>query len=59
MQRIRSTNNQYVEENERLRVKTNAYSFVVGKLEPALELERMSNLELQKKVTTVKNQTDE
>ncbi|XP_016505297.1 protein FIP1 isoform X1 [Nicotiana tabacum] len=56
MQRIRSTNNQYVEENERLRAILGEWSSRAAKLERALELERMSNLELQKKVNSLKSQ---
>ncbi|KAK4479026.1 hypothetical protein RD792_014536 [Penstemon davidsonii] len=68
MQRVRSTNNQYVEENERLRAILGEWSTRAAKvdrplfslsisLERALELERISNLELQKKMTTLKSQT--
>ncbi|KAL6965792.1 Cleavage polyadenylation factor subunit fip1 [Sarracenia purpurea var. burkii] len=53
MQRVRTTNNQYVEENERLRAILGEWSTRAAKLERALEAERMSNLELQKKVLTV------
>ncbi|XP_049346769.1 protein FIP1-like isoform X2 [Solanum verrucosum] len=59
MQRIRSTNNQYVEENERLRTILGEWSCRAAKLERALELERISNLELQKKITTLKSQSYE
>ncbi|PHU08218.1 hypothetical protein BC332_24707 [Capsicum chinense] len=59
IQRIRNANNQYVEENERLRAILGEWSNRAAKLERALELERMSNLELQKKMTTLKTQTRE
>ncbi|CAN4096500.1 unnamed protein product [Withania somnifera] len=59
IQRIRNANNQYVEENERLRAILGEWSNRAAKLERALELERMSNLELQKKITTPKTQTCE
>ncbi|KAM3321209.1 hypothetical protein P3S67_008411 [Capsicum chacoense] len=50
---------EYVEENERLRAILGEWSNRAAKLERALELERMSNLELQKKMTTLKTQTRE
>ncbi|XP_058206514.1 protein FIP1 isoform X1 [Rhododendron vialii] len=53
IQCVRTTNNQYVEENERLRAILGEWSTRAAKLERALEAERMSNLELQKKVLTV------
>lgn len=56
IQHVRTTNNQYVEENERLRAILGEWSTRAAKLERALEAERMSNLELQKKVLTVRNQ---
>ncbi|XP_028112823.1 protein FIP1 [Camellia sinensis] len=56
IQRVRTTNNQYVEENERLRAILGEWSTRAAKLERALEDERMSNLELQKKVLIVRNQ---
>lgn len=59
IQRIRNVNNQYVEENERLRAILGEWSSRTAKLERALELERISNLELQKKITTLKTQTRE
>ncbi|CAL5376769.1 unnamed protein product [Camellia sinensis] len=46
----------YVEENERLRAILGEWSTRAAKLERALEDERMSNLELQKKVLIVRNQ---
>lgn len=55
IQRFRSTNNQYVEENERIRAILGEWSTRAAKLERALEVERISNLELQKKNTTLKS----
>lgn len=49
-------NNQYMEENERLRGILAEWSTRAAKLERALELERMSKLELQKKMTSFKTQ---
>ncbi|KAI3443555.1 hypothetical protein Pfo_000220 [Paulownia fortunei] len=57
IQRVRSTNSQYVEENERLRAILGEWSTRAAKLERALEAEHMSNLELQKKITTLKPRT--
>ncbi|KAK9212997.1 hypothetical protein WN943_002382 [Citrus x changshan-huyou] len=54
--RVRNTNNQYVEENERLRAILGEWSTRAAKLERALEVERMSNIELQKKISTRRNQ---
>ncbi|CAI0627862.1 unnamed protein product [Linum tenue] len=51
-QRVRAANNQYVEENERLRAILGEWSTRAAKLERALEAERMSNLELQKKLSS-------
>ncbi|EYU25850.1 hypothetical protein ABFS82_10G081600 [Erythranthe guttata] len=56
-QRLRNTNNQYVEENERLRAILGEWSTRAAKLERALESERLTNLELQKRVTTLKSRT--
>lgn len=56
IQQVRTTNNQYIEENERLRAILGEWSNRAAKLERALEVERMSNLELQKKITTLRNQ---
>ncbi|XP_052181368.1 protein FIP1 [Diospyros lotus] len=56
IQHVRSTNNQYVDENERLRAILGEWSTRAAKLERALETERMSNLELQRKVLVVRNQ---
>ncbi|TXG61661.1 hypothetical protein EZV62_013024 [Acer yangbiense] len=47
---------QYVEENERLRAILGEWSTRAAKLERALEVEQMSNLELQKKISTYRNQ---
>ncbi|XP_074280759.1 protein FIP1-like isoform X7 [Silene latifolia] len=58
-QRIRITNNQYIEENERLRAILGEWSTRAAKLERALEEERMSNLDLQKKISRLKNQSSE
>ncbi|KAK6131789.1 hypothetical protein DH2020_034485 [Rehmannia glutinosa] len=57
IQRVRTTNNQYVEENERLRAILGEWSTRAAKLERALEAEHMSNLELQKKIMALKSQT--
>lgn len=51
VQRIRTTNNQYIEENERLRAILGEWSTRAAKLERALEAERISNMELQKKIS--------
>ncbi|XP_044470946.1 protein FIP1 isoform X1 [Mangifera indica] len=56
VQRVRNTNDQYVEENERLRAILGEWSTRAAKLERALEMERMSNLDLQKKISTLRNQ---
>ncbi|XVE97891.1 hypothetical protein REPUB_Repub03eG0057900 [Reevesia pubescens] len=47
VQRVQTTNNQYVKENERLRAILGEWSTRAAKLE------RMSNLELQKKISTL------
>ncbi|KAK7304003.1 hypothetical protein RJT34_14974 [Clitoria ternatea] len=57
IQQVRMTNSQYVEENERLRAILGEWSTRAAKLERALEAERLSNLELQKKVSTLRNQS--
>ncbi|KAJ6674247.1 TRANSMEMBRANE PROTEIN 192 [Salix viminalis] len=57
LQLVRTTNNQYVEENERLRAILGEWSARAAKLERALEGERMSNLELQKNFSTSRNQS--
>ncbi|KAF5202479.1 Fip1 [Thalictrum thalictroides] len=56
-QRIRTTNNQYIEENERLRAILGEWSARAAKLERALEAEKFSSLELQKKISKLRNQT--
>ncbi|XVF48889.1 hypothetical protein PTKIN_Ptkin03bG0224700 [Pterospermum kingtungense] len=57
VQQVRTTNNQYVEENERLRAILAEWSTRAAKLERALEVERMSNLELQKKISRLRSPT--
>ncbi|VFQ68147.1 unnamed protein product [Cuscuta campestris] len=57
IQRVRSTNNQYVEENERLRAILGEWSSRAAKLERALEAERKSNFELQKKASSLRTQS--
>lgn len=57
IQRFYTTNNQYVEENERLRSILAEWSARAAKLERALEVERMSNMELQKKILRTKKKT--
>ncbi|XP_056692482.1 protein FIP1 isoform X1 [Spinacia oleracea] len=57
--RVRNTNNQYTEENERLRAILGEWSTRAAKLERVLEYERMSNLDLQKRVVTLRNQLSE
>ncbi|CAH9101789.1 unnamed protein product [Cuscuta epithymum] len=57
IQRLRGINNQYVEENERLRAILGEWSSRAAKLERALEAERMSNFELQKKVSSLRSQS--
>ncbi|XP_010261863.1 PREDICTED: uncharacterized protein LOC104600551 isoform X3 [Nelumbo nucifera] len=59
IQQIRTTNNQYVEENERLRAILGEWSARAAKLERALEAERMSNLDLQKKISKLRDQPTE
>ncbi|KAH1209509.1 Protein FIP1 [Glycine soja] len=56
IQHVRMTNNQYVEENERLRAILGEWSTRAAKLERALEAERMSTLELQRKLSTPRSQ---
>ncbi|XP_068662224.1 protein FIP1-like isoform X1 [Aristolochia californica] len=56
IQHIHTTNNKYVEENERLRAILGEWSARAAKLERALEAERMSKMELQKKISRVRNQ---
>ncbi|KAM7513057.1 hypothetical protein LguiB_011932 [Lonicera macranthoides] len=57
IQHVRVTNNQYVEENERLRAILGEWSTRAAKLERALEVERMSNMELQKKISAPKKKS--
>ncbi|XP_010520543.1 PREDICTED: uncharacterized protein LOC104799620 [Tarenaya hassleriana] len=57
IQHVRHTNNQYVAENERLRAILGEWSMRAAKLERALEAERISSLELQKKVSALRNQS--
>ncbi|KAJ9547928.1 hypothetical protein OSB04_020471 [Centaurea solstitialis] len=52
---VHITNNQYMEENERLRAILGEWSTRAAKLERALEAERMSKLELHKKLSTLKS----
>ncbi|KAG7023699.1 Transmembrane protein [Cucurbita argyrosperma subsp. argyrosperma] len=54
IQKLLTTNKQYVEENERLRAILGEWSTRAAKLERALEAERISNLELQKRISTLK-----
>ncbi|OIW21732.1 hypothetical protein TanjilG_09069 [Lupinus angustifolius] len=55
IQLVVTTNNQYVEENERLRAILGEWSTRAAKLERALEAERLSNLELQRKISMLRN----
>ncbi|KAB1199255.1 hypothetical protein CJ030_MR0G025551 [Morella rubra] len=48
----------YVEENERLRAILGEWSNRAAKLERALEIERLSNLELQKKIATQRSHSN-
>ncbi|XP_019417047.1 PREDICTED: uncharacterized protein LOC109328176 [Lupinus angustifolius] len=57
IQLVGTTNNQYVEENERLRAILGEWSTRAAKLERALEAERMSNLELQRKISMLRNKS--
>ncbi|XP_038985413.1 protein FIP1 isoform X1 [Phoenix dactylifera] len=57
IQRIRVTNNEYVEENERLRAILGEWSARAAKLERALEAERLSNMELQKSIAKLQNKS--
>lgn len=56
IQRIRVSNNQYVEENDRLRAILGEWSARAAKLERALEAERMSNIELRKNIAKFRGQ---
>ncbi|VAI71760.1 unnamed protein product [Triticum turgidum subsp. durum] len=57
IQLIRGKNNQYVEENERLRAILGEWSTRAAKLERALEAERVSNMELQKNRAKLRRQS--
>ncbi|GAB4838043.1 Cleavage polyadenylation factor subunit fip1 [Ancistrocladus abbreviatus] len=59
IQRVRTTNNQYLVENERLRAILGEWSTRAAKLERALEAERMSNLEFQRKISALRSQVQE
>uniref|UniRef100_A0A7N0TSG4 FRIGIDA interacting protein 1 n=1 Tax=Kalanchoe fedtschenkoi TaxID=63787 RepID=A0A7N0TSG4_KALFE len=56
IQQVHSTNCRYVEENERLRAILGEWSARAAKLERALEMERMSNSESPKKITSSKTE---
>ncbi|CAN6806346.1 unnamed protein product [Brassica oleracea] len=56
IQHVRNTNNQYVAENERLRAILGEWSMRAAKLERALEVERITNVELRKKVSGLREQ---
>ncbi|XP_010541989.1 PREDICTED: uncharacterized protein LOC104815334 [Tarenaya hassleriana] len=53
-QRLCSANNQYIEENERLRAILSEWSMRAANLERALEVERMSSSELQKELAATR-----
>lgn len=57
IQQSRLTNNKYVEENERLRAILGEWSSRAAKLERALEVERLSTMELQKRISGMRNQS--
>ncbi|KAH9616156.1 hypothetical protein KSS87_008894 [Heliosperma pusillum] len=57
--RICVTNNQFIEENERLRAILGEWSTRAAKLERALEAERVLNLDLQKNIMRLKNRSSE
>ncbi|KAI3913455.1 hypothetical protein MKW98_003934 [Papaver atlanticum] len=57
VQRIYTTNSQYIKENERLRAIMGEWSARAAKLERALEAEQRSNLDLQKKLSKLRNQS--
>ncbi|KAL5213518.1 hypothetical protein ABZP36_024365 [Zizania latifolia] len=57
IQRIRVSNNQYIEENDRLRAILGEWSARAAKLERALEAERMSSIELRKNIAKFRGQT--
>ncbi|ERN11279.1 hypothetical protein AMTRI_Chr04g242800 [Amborella trichopoda] len=54
IQRVRATNNQYVEENERLRSILDEWSARSAKLERALEEEKLLNIDLQKRISKLR-----
>ena len=56
IQRIRLSNSQYVEENDRLRAILGEWSSRAAKLERALEAERLSNIELRKNIAKFRGQ---
>ncbi|XP_038698497.1 protein FIP1-like isoform X2 [Tripterygium wilfordii] len=56
VQHVRNINNQFVKENGRLTAILAEWSTQAAKLERALEVERTSNLDLQKKTSALKNQ---
>ncbi|KAL5698259.1 Cleavage polyadenylation factor subunit fip1 [Ranunculus cassubicifolius] len=58
-QQIRTTNNQYIEENERLRAILGEWSARAAKLERALEAERLTNMDLQKNMSKFGHQRRE
>ncbi|CAL0325501.1 unnamed protein product [Lupinus luteus] len=57
IQNVQMSNNQYAEENDRLRAILGEWSTRTVKLERALEAERISNIELQRKLSTLTNQS--
>lgn len=59
IQQIRMTNDQYVTENGRLRDIIREWSTRAAKVERALEGEKLSNVELQKKITTHRHSNEE
>ncbi|CAM0943732.1 unnamed protein product [Alopecurus aequalis] len=54
--RIRVSNGQYVEENDRLRAILGEWSARAAKLERALEAERLSNIEMRKNIAKFRGQ---
>lgn len=59
IQQIRMINDQYVTENGRLRDIIREWSTRAAKVERALEDEKLSNVELQKKITTQRHSNEE
>jgi chromosome segregation ATPase len=57
IQRIRVSNNQYIEENDRLRAILGEWSARAAKLERALEAEQISSIELRKNIAKLRGQT--